>query len=197
MADARGRVTAEPVFARISSPHFHTAAMDGFAVRAEDTFGAGPDRPLSLAVGTQAWAVNTGHPLPPYTNSVIMIENVDFVDDENFEIEQGLVPWQNVRKVGEDFVASEMILPGRHMITSYDLGALLAGGVVSVKVVARPRVLLVPTGSELVPIEELGETGPPHGRTAEFNSIVLRGLGWRRREESAGGMKSYPTTLTP
>ncbi len=183
MANSRGRVTAEPVFARVSSPNFHTAAMDGFAVRAQTTFGAGPDSPLRLHVGTQAWPINTGHPLPPQTDAVIMIENVNFEDDENFEIDQALVPWQNVRKVGEDFVASEMILRGRHEITAYDTGALLAGGVVSVNVVAKPRVVIIPTGSELVPIEQIEQTGPPHGRTTEFNSVVLAGL-----VEQAGGI---------
>lgn len=157
--------------------------MDGFAVRAQTTFGAGPDSPLRLHVGTQAWPINTGHPLPPQTDAVIMIENVNFEDDENFEIDQALVPWQNVRKVGEDFVASEMILRGRHEITAYDTGALLAGGVVSVNVVAKPRVVIIPTGSELVPIEQIEQTGPPHGRTTEFNSVVLAGL-----VEQAGGI---------
>lgn len=157
--------------------------MDGFAVRARDTFGAGPDRPIRLNVGTQAWPVNTGHLLPVQADAVIMIENTDFDDDENFEIEQALVPWQHVRRVGEDFVASEMILPGRHQITPYDLGALLAGGVVSVEVIVPPRVLIVPTGSELVPIESIGETGPPLGKTTEFNSVVLAGL-----VEQAGGI---------
>lgn len=131
---------------------------------------------MRLHVGTQTWPVNTGHPLPPQTDAVIMIENVNFADEENFEIEQALVPWQNVRKVGDDFVASEMILPGRHEITAYDMGALLAGGVVSINVVAKPRVVIVPTGSELVPIEQIEESGPPHGRTIEFNSVVLAGL---------------------
>jgi putative molybdopterin biosynthesis protein len=180
---SRGRVTAAPVLAKISSPHFHTAAMDGFAVLATDTFGAGPDRTLRLRIGEQTWPVNTGHPLPPHTDAVIMIENVHFVDDDNFEIDQALVPWQNVRRVGEDFVAAEMILPGRRVITAYDLGALLAGGVAHVSVIQRPRVLLVPTGSELIPPETLGQREPSVGETVEFNTVVLSGL-----VEQAGGI---------
>lgn len=181
--DARGRVTASPVFARMSSPGFHAAAMDGFAVRAEDTFGAGPDRPIRLVVGRQAWPVNTGRPLHENTDSVIMIENSVFVDEDTFEIEQAVVPWQNVRRVGEDFVASEMILPGHHIITAYELGALLAAGVSSVEVVQRPRVSIVPTGSELVPIEELEGKELPAGHMVEFNSVILAGL-----VEQAGGI---------
>ncbi len=176
-------MTAKPIFANLSSPAFHTAAMDGFAVAATSTFGAGPDCPLPLRIGESAWAVNTGHPLPPETDAVIMIENVHFLDDRDFEIEQALVPWQHVRRVGEDFVASELILPGRHVITAYEQGALLAGGVVSVEVVEKPEVLLVPTGSELLPPEEIGEDGPPRGKTVEFNTVILAGL-----VEQAGGI---------
>lgn len=176
-------MTAKPIFANLSSPAFHIAAMDGFAVAAKSTFGAGPDCPLQLRIGENAWAVNTGHPLPPDTDAVIMIENVHFLDDRDFEIEQALVPWQHVRRVGEDFVASELILPGRHVITAYEQGALLAGGVVSVEVVEKPEVLLVPTGSELLPPEEIGAGGPPRGMTVEFNTVILAGL-----VEQAGGI---------
>jgi len=157
--------------------------MDGFAVRAEVTFGAGPDRPVSLKVGRDAWSINTGRPMPSGTDAVIMIENVHFLDDENFEIEQALVPWENVRRVGEDFVASEMILPGHHPISAYELGALIAGGVFSVKVVEKPRVLLVPTGSELVSGEALGEREPLKSEVLEYNTIMLKGL-----VEEAGGI---------
>ena len=136
--EARSRVTSASVYARISSPHFHTAAMDGFALVAEDTFGAGPDTAIKLTIGREAQPVNTGRPLPPRTNAVVMIANVDFLDDETFEIDQALVPWENVRRVGEDFVASEMIIPSHHSITAYEQGALLAGGVASVQVVAKP-----------------------------------------------------------
>ncbi len=176
VTEARGRVTATPVYARLSSPHFHTAAMDGFAVPAENTFGAGPDRFVSLRIGQDAWPVNTGRPMPPGTNAVIMIENVNFVDEETFEIDQALVPWQNARRVGEDFVASEMILPARHVVTSYEVGALLAGGVIMVDVVRKPRVVLIPTGSELVPPETLIEREPNAGEVVEYNSSILAGL---------------------
>jgi len=173
---ALGRVTASPVFAKLSSPHFHTAAMDGFAVRAKDSFGACPDRPLKLKVGREAWPINTGRPLSAHTDAVVMIENVNFLDDESFEIEQALVPWQNVRRVGEDFVASDMILPAGHRVTAYEQGALLAAGIFSLEVVEKPRVLLMPTGSELVPHETLEHGAPTLGETVEFNSVMLAGL---------------------
>jgi putative molybdopterin biosynthesis protein len=93
-----------------------------------------------------------------------------------FEIEQASVPWQHVRRVGEDFVASEMILPGHHVITAYELGALIAGGVVSVDVMQKPRVLFIPTGSELVPPEILAKRELEPGETPEYNTVILSGL---------------------
>lgn len=176
-------MTAAPVLAQLSSPHFHTAAMDGFAVRAESTFGASPDRPLVLALNREAWPVNTGRPLPPDTDAVIMIENVNFVEEEAFEIEQAVVPWQNVRRVGEDFVVSEMILPAGRRLSAYDQGALLAAGMYELDVVQKPRVLLAPSGSELVAHEILRDRPPKHGEAIEFNTVMLAGL-----VEQAGGV---------
>jgi len=157
--------------------------MDGFAVRAESTFGASPDRPLVLALNRKAWSVNTGRPLPPDTDAVIMIENVNFVEEEAFEIEQAVVPWQNVRRVGEDFVVSEMILSAGRRLSAYDQGALLAAGVYELEVVQKPRVLLAPSGSELVAHEILRDRPPKHGEAIEFNTVMLAGL-----VEQAGGV---------
>jgi putative molybdopterin biosynthesis protein len=150
--------------------------MDGFAIKASASFGAGPDRPLRMTVGKDAQPVNTGRPLPEGTDAVIMIENVNFLNQESFEIEAALVPWENVRRVGEDFVASEMILPAGHRITPYDQGALLAGGIYSLEVREKPRVLLIPTGSELVPDGILEKRLPAPGETVEFNTVMLAGL---------------------
>jgi molybdopterin molybdotransferase/putative molybdopterin biosynthesis protein len=150
--------------------------MDGFAVRAEDTFGAGPGRAMDFRIGVNAWPINTGRPIPPNTNAVIMIENVHFEDEDHFEVEQASVPWQHVRRVGEDFVASEMILPGHHMITAYEVGALIAGGIVNVEVVQKPQVLFIPTGSELVSQEILATRQPEPGETPEYNTVILSAL---------------------
>jgi putative molybdopterin biosynthesis protein len=176
VTQALDRVTAAPVYAAISSPHFHAAAMDGFAVKALDTFGAGPDRPIVFQVGTNAWPVNTGRPVPEAANAVIMIEDVHFISEEAFEVDQAVVPWQHVRRVGEDFVASEMILPAHRRITAYDQGALLAGGISTVEVVEQPRVVLIPTGTELVPVDLLGQRAPAPGETIEFNTVMLASL---------------------
>lgn len=175
--EACGRITASAVFARLSSPTYHAAAMDGVAVRAEETFEAHVDRPLRLALGAQAHPVNTGHPLPPGTNAVIMIEDVGQEDEDTVLIEAPAYPWQNVRRVGEDIVATELLLPQNHCITPYDLGALLGAGIVSVAVRPKPKVAILPTGSELISADKLTQgTLPAPGQIIEYNSVVLAGL---------------------
>ena len=175
--EAASRVTAAPVFARFSVPTFHAAAMDGIAVRAEETFGTTVDKPRRLRVGRDAHWVNTGQPLPPGTDAVIMVEQVHQPDEQTLEIQTAAYPWQHVRKVGEDIVATELLFPQNHLITPYDLGALLGAGVLEVEVKSRPRAVVVPTGDELVEVESLrGAAAPPAGKVVEFNSWVLVNL---------------------
>ncbi len=123
---SQGRITAEPVFARISSPPFHCAAMDGIAVKAENTYGSDRRIPKVLHINKEAFFVNTGNPIPQGMDSVIMIEDVHLLDSERVEIREAAYPWQHVRAVGEDIIATEMVFPENHRITPYDLGALLA-----------------------------------------------------------------------
>ena len=174
--EAAGRITAEPVFARFSSPSYHAAAMDGIAVRAETTFGTTVDRPKQLQAGEDAFFVNTGHIMPEGTDAVIMIEHVVDMDDGTVQIEAAAYPWQYVRKVGEDIVATELILPQNHMISPYEIGALLNGGLFNVKVKRKPRVLIIPTGSELISHQDLTSGTPPPGKVVESNSAILSAL---------------------
>lgn len=167
--DALGRVTAEPIWALISSPHYHAAAMDGYAVRAADTLGATETRPVRLAVPEQAYPVNTGAPLPDGCNAVIMIEHVQPIGDDLIEIRAPVAPWQHVRMMGEDMVATELILPANHVLRPHDLGAIAGCGHSSVTVRRRPRVAILPTGSELVG----PDSTPRPGDVIEYNSIVL------------------------
>lgn len=186
--EARDRVTAAPVFARLSSPHFHSAAMDGYAVAAAVTFGATPEQPQHLRLGSEAHPVNTGNPLPPGTDAVIMVEQVNPLNEEIIEIEAAVHPWQHVRRVGEDLVSQEMVLPEKMVITPYAQGALLAAGVTQVRVKTRPRVVIIPTGAELWPASDLPPGDLPAGRNIEFNSVMLAGL-----VEQAGGLAQvYP-----
>jgi putative molybdopterin biosynthesis protein len=183
VSEAHGRVTAEAVWARISAPHYHASAMDGYAVRARDTAGATETSPLQLTlvptdetepkIERPAAPVNTGHPLPVWANAVIMIELTQPVGEgESIEIRAAVPPWHHVRPMGEDMVATELVLPANHRLRPVDLGALAGAGHVNVSVYRRPRVAVIPTGSELVTLETAAESISP-GQIIEYNSIVL------------------------
>ncbi len=175
--DALARVTSEPVFARISAPSYHSAAMDGVAVRAEETFGTTEKAPKTLSIGRDAVWINTGQSLPSGFNAVIMIEKVHQLDDHHLEIRGPAYPWENIRKVGEDIVATQLLLPQNHRIRAYDMGALISGGVLNIRVWKRPKVAIIPSGSELV---HHGTLKRPEqlkkDQIIESNSIILSGL---------------------
>ena len=172
LIQALHRVTAEPVWARISSPHYHAAAMDGYAVRSEDTRGATETSPVHLRMGDQAVPVDTGDPLPDGMNAVVMIEHTqpmqrDGVD--HIEILSSSAPWTYVRPMGEDMVATELVLPANHRLRPQDLGAIAGSGHTEVNVYRRPRVAIQPTGTELV---APGSALKP-GDIIEYNSLML------------------------
>lgn len=167
-----GRVTAEPIFAFNSSPHYNASAMDGIAVDAAITFDASEAAPKTIKLGKQAQVVDTGDPIPAGCDAVIMIEDVHFVTGDAFEITSAAAPWQHVRAIGEDVVATEMILPANHKIRPMDIGGILAGGIAKIKVYPKPKVALLPTGSELV---QPGGTLQP-GDIIEYNTRVLAAL---------------------
>ncbi|MBU2702424.1 putative molybdopterin biosynthesis protein [Sporomusaceae bacterium BoRhaA] len=157
VSQALGRVTATSVYARQSVPHYNGSAMDGIAVRAQDTFGASETEPKRLSIRQKeedfaplgCYIVNTGEVLPQGTDAVIMIEDV-LLGGGQAEIMAAAAPWQHVRIIGEDIVANEMVLSEYHVITPPDIAAVLAAGLDTVSVVMRPRVAVIPTGSELV-----------------------------------------------
>ncbi|MBW1864665.1 MAG: molybdopterin biosynthesis protein [Deltaproteobacteria bacterium] len=174
--DAVDRVLAEPVHARLSAPHFHAAAMDGIAVKASDTFGASEAQPKQLVTGKSAYWVNTGHVLPDNTDAVIMVEHINVIDEATLEIDSPAFPWQHIRKIGEDIVATELLFPQNHLVTPYCLGALLSGGVFSVTVKKKPKILIIPTGSELVDWQQMKDTALQPGKVLDSNSYVLGSL---------------------
>ena len=169
LAQALGRVTAAPLRARRSSPHFHCAAMDGYAVDAAATVFARETLALPLRLGTDAFPVNTGDALPEGCNAVIMIENVNQADQRTLLIYAAVAPWQHVRLMGEDMVATETVLQVNHQLRPVDLGALAGCGHQYVPVRRRPRVVIIPTGSELLPLEQ----EPARGQLTEYNSLIL------------------------
>src|SRR5512135_2820586 len=172
VGDSLGRVTSEAVIAKISSPFYHSAAMDGFAVRFIDTFGVGETRPKRLKTPSQALAIDTGDPMPDGFDAVIMIEDVEKVSDEEIEILKPATPWQHVRLVGEHIVATELIISENHVIRPVDMAAMIASGHTTVMVRRRPVVSIIPTGTELVePGSELKK-----GDIIDFNSTMLAAL---------------------
>lgn len=189
--DAVGRVLAEPVTALISSPNFHLSAMDGIAVKAAKTFGAAETKPKELIIGKDAFYVNTGHVMPENTDAVIMIEHIHVLGPNRLEIESPAFPWQNVRKVGEDIVATELLFPHNHTVTPYCVGALLTGGIFAVSVWEKPKVLIIPTGSELVDWRKTGVENLQPGQVIETNSFVLGKL-----VEMCGGIYVRHNMLT-
>ena len=154
--EALNRVTYEAVYAKISSPNYNAAAMDGILVKSADTKGATEVNPLTLEEGKDFIYVNTGEPVKEPFDAVIMIEDVIDIGNGKVQIIKGAHPWQHIRPVGEDIVATEMIIPSRHRIRPIDMGALISGGIEKVKVYKKPQVGIIPTGSEIIEnIEEL------------------------------------------
>ncbi len=174
--DAVGRILSEPAVAQLSSPSFHVAAMDGIAIKAESSFGTSETKPKELIINKEAFYVNTGHVLPENTNAVIMIEHIQEVGDNRVMIEAPAFPWQHVRKVGEDIVATELLFPRNHVITPFCVGALLSGGLFSVPVKKKPKAYIIPTGSELVDFQEATKETLKPGQVIESNSYVLGNL---------------------
>ena len=169
--NACGRITARAVYAAISAPHYAASAMDGVAVHARDTFGATETTPVTLS-GGQFTVVDTGDPIPGDCDAVIMVEELVHRDDGSITIHAAAAPWQHIRQIGEDVCAGEMILPGAMEITPAAIGAMLAGGVLTVEVIARPRVALIPTGDEIVP----PCADPKPGDILEFNSSIFSAM---------------------
>ena len=167
--EAEGRITAEPVFARLSMPGYHAAAMDGIAVKADNTFSASDQNPLSLEADRGYYQINTGGALPSGCDAVIKIEDIQILEDGCAEILAPATPWQHVRAVGEDVVAGELIVPSRHNLRPPDLGALLAGGVTEITVLIRPKIAVIPSGSEVI---EVGRERQK-GSVPDFNSTVI------------------------
>jgi putative molybdopterin biosynthesis protein len=186
--NAIGRVLAEPVWAKISSPHYHASAMDGFAVHAEDTVKAQPSHPITLQVRpvedgqgkSEACYLDTGDALPEGFDAVIPIENVESLDKRgevtlairgpvSIRIRAAVTPWSHVRPLGEDIVQTQLVLPAGQVLRPVDLGAVAAAGYQSVKVARKPCVAILPTGTELVPIGSNLKVGD----ILEYNSLVL------------------------
>ena len=141
--DACNRVTARAVYAHICAPHYAASAMDGVAVNAKDTFGATETTPVTLRAG-QFIVLDTGDPIPENCDAVIMVEDIVKNDDGTITIHDAAAPWQHIRQIGEDICAGEMILPSYTIVSPSAIGAMIAGGVLEVEVIRKPRVGIIP-----------------------------------------------------
>lgn len=170
VSKALGRITARAVYARICAPHYNASAMDGIALEASKTFGATETTPVFIAEGGFA-PVDTGDPVPEDCDAVVMIEDVVSIEG-GVRLFSAAVPWQHIRQIGEDICAGDMILPSYTEITPAAMGAMLAGGVLKVPVMAKPLIGILPTGDEIVPPTE----NPRAGDVMEFNSVIFSGM---------------------
>jgi molybdopterin molybdotransferase len=164
--DILGRVLTEDIASPVDLPGFDRAIMDGFAVRAKDTFGASSGSPAYLnLVGEvkmgetasvkvssgQAVQVATGSMMPEGADAVVMVEHTDFLDQKTIEVVRNVVPGENMVGKTEDLARGEMMLHQGHVIRPQDIGALAGVGITQVKVSRQPRVAIISSGDEIVP----------------------------------------------
>ena len=184
---AAGRVLAADLTAPLDLPHFHRANMDGYAVRAADTFGASASLPAYLKIaGTiemgaeatrplrkgQAMRIATGGMLPRAADAVVMVEHTDELGDGMLEVHKGVSPWQHVLRVGEDIARGAAVFSAGRRLRAHDLGALTGLGITRVAVYRKPKVGLIATGDEIVPPEK----HPRPGQVRNVNQFSLAAM---------------------
>ncbi len=187
LAQALGRILAQPIFAPEPLPAFPRSTVDGYAVRAADTFGATESLPAylrvigevpmgrapGLSIGSgEAALIHTGGMLPEGADAVVMLERTQRLDAETIEVLRPVAPGENVIGIGEDIPAGAMAFPAGHRLRPQDLGALAALGVVEVPVRRMPRVAILGSGDEIVPPERT----PQPGQVRDVNTFSLIGL---------------------
>jgi len=185
--EARARVLAEDLYSQVDLPHFHRAAMDGYAVNAKDTFGASASLPAYLKLAGsvemgrevtrplgkgEAMRISTGGMLPPESDGVVMVEYTEEIGDNMVEIHRGVSPWQNVIRIGDDIKKGELVFRRGRRLRGHDLGALTGIGVSSLSVYKKPRVSLISTGDEIVDVD----AEPLPGQVRNINQHSLAGL---------------------
>jgi len=172
VVDALHRVTKEAVYAKYCSPLFNASAMDGIAVIAERTYEATEVNPVELTEGEDYVVVDTGDPIRHPFNAVIMAEDLMEAESGKVRILSSVNPWQDIRPIGEDIVAGEMILPSAHKIRPIDIAVLLSAGIVELDVVKRAEVAIFPTGTEIIEPTSI----PEEGDIIESNSRMFENM---------------------
>ncbi|WP_372678890.1 gephyrin-like molybdotransferase Glp [Desulfosarcina sp.] len=184
LADCLGRVTAEDVFSDVDIPDFNRSTMDGFAVKASSTFGASEANPAYLNVRGQirmgerpdfsigpgeAARIATGGMLPEGADSVVMVEHTDVLDDTTIEAYRSVAPGQHVIEKGEDIRHNQPALKAGTRIRPQEAGLLAACGRTETSVFRRPRVGIISTGDEVVPVDQV----PGEGQIRDINTQTL------------------------
>lgn len=184
---ASSRVLATDIHANQDIPGFRRSTMDGYAVHSGSTFGASESSPAWLTVkGTiamgevpnfsieagQSARISTGGMLPEGSDSVVMVEHSEAVDDSTVEIYKSVAPLQNVIDSDEDFSKGEKILQRGTLIRPQEAGLAAALGIYDISVYRIPKVGIISTGDEIVPVDET----PPPGKIRDINSYTLAGL---------------------
>lgn len=193
---AVGRVTAQQVTSPDTLPAFRRSTVDGYAVRAADTFGASDALPAYLdligevPMGTlsqlvveqgQAAIVHTGGMVPEGADAVVMIEETQRVGDGEVEVRKAAAPGEAIIGVGEDITSGDVMISAGHRLREQDLGGLFAVGLTAIEVVRRPRVAIFATGDEIIPP---GQTPEP-GQIRDVNSYTVATLAQRAGAEAA------------
>lgn len=202
LLEATGRVLAEPVVAGMSVPPFPRAAMDGYAVIAEDTFGAGNFNPVRLSLIEVIHAadiaerevgrgtciqVATGSPIPRGADAVVQVEDTELEEPgqaDKVKIYKPVYPRQNVSPQGEDIQAGREILAAGTRLDPSKIGVLAALGLTRIPVFARPAVAVIPSGNEIV---TPGDPLEP-GKIYDINSYTLAAL----IQEAGGVPRLFP-----
>ncbi len=185
--DALGRVLADDVVSEFDLPGFDRSTMDGFAVRAKDTFGASPGSPaylnlvgevkmgekatMKLSQG-EAVKVSTGSMIPSGADAVVMVEWTEFFDDQTIEVIRSVAPGDNVVKKDEDMRKGEKLLDKGHILRPQDIGALAGIGMTSVKVIRYPNVAIISSGDEIISPDQI----PEIGQIRDINSYSISSL---------------------
>ena len=174
--EALNRVSAKPVYAKKSSPNHNAAAMDGIAVKAEMTYGASESNPIILNKKTDFEYVNTGNELKTVYDAVVMIEDITAINENEIKIIEPAAPWKHVRPIGEDIVIGEMIIPSNHKIRPIDIAAIYSSGVPEVEVYKKIKVGIIPTGNEIVKINEKLEKGKIYDSNSQMFAAMIKEL---------------------
>ncbi|MCK9442134.1 MAG: molybdopterin molybdenumtransferase MoeA, partial [Methanothrix sp.] len=164
---AAGRVLSQDIVSPVNLPDFDRAAMDGFAVRSADTRGAKPNAPVFL---DNFRPVRTGMPVPGDYDAVVMLEDARR-RNATLEISAQMHAYKNVSRIGEDISEGEAVFSEGHTIRPPDVAMLSALGIDEVRVYEKPKVVIIPTGGELVAI---GARALRPGEAYEINGLIAR-----------------------